>query len=605
MNILGSLRSLMKNCAYVTEPIQAYIIPSSDRHQNEYLRECDKRRDFISGFTGSAGTALVTEQHACLWTDGRYYLQASQEMDENWTLMKEGLPSTPTQEAWLRKTLPAGSRVGVDPWLISNATWKQLKAGLEADGLSLVSIAINLVDIVWQNRPCSINNPIIPLHFKYTGKTCHDKVEEVRKKMADNSANVLILTALDEIAWLLNLRGSDIEYNPVFFAYVAITNSSVNLFVDETKLSTAVSDHFKSESLDVSFFPYDKIENHLIGFVKETQGKIWLNKGSCFLLHSLIPEARHFVDISPVCLMKAVKNEVEAQGLRNCHVRDAAALCCYFSWLEKNINLSTITEVTGADKLETLRSNQKDYMGPSFDTISSVGPNGAVIHYKPSAQTARKITVDELYLCDSGGQYRDGTTDVTRTLHFGTPTAYEKECFTRVLKGQIALATAIFPSLIKGNCLDSYPRKYLWDVGLDYQHGTSHGIGHFLNVHEGPMGISWRIYPDDPGLQEGMFLSNEPGYYEDGKFGIRLENIVQVVKASTPHNFNNRDFLTFETVTFVPIQTKMIDGSLLNPSEVRYINDYHEQCRKMVEPLLKEMNETEGLEWLQRETVPL
>lgn len=290
--------------------------------------------------------------------------------------------------------------------------------------------------------------------------------------------------------------------------------------------------------------------------------------------------------------------------MRSSHERDGAALVRFFSWLEREVTSGIKhTELSAADQLEQFRSEMDLYAGLSFETISASGPNGAIVHYHCTKETDAPITTDQLYLCDSGGQYLDGTTDVTRTLHFGTPTDYEKECFTRVLKGQMSLGCAIFPEKIKGNCLDSFARRFLWDVGLDYQHGTGHGIGHYLNVHEGPMGISWRSYPEDPGLQSGMFLSNEPGYYEDGKFGIRLENIVQVVEAKNTKKPDTRKFLTFETVTMCPIQIKMICKEMLSGEEIKMFNDYHEMVRKKLSSLLTPY--PDALAWLQKETNPI
>ncbi|KAK6639078.1 hypothetical protein RUM43_007348 [Polyplax serrata] len=604
--VLKKLRMLMKNITYVNEPLNAYIITDCDSHSSEYLADCDKRRDFVSGFTGSSGTAIVTDEHACLWTDGRYFIQASKELDSNyWTLMKEGSPSTPTQEAWLVQNLPEGSKVGVDPRLMPYNKWVPLQTELESSGLTLIPVTNNLIDIIWENKPNPPCSLLEPLPLKYSGKTSKVKVDDVRETMKEKKANVLVLTALDEIAWLLNIRGSDIEFNPVFFSYAAVTHTNVHLFIDMVKITPSVKAHFSSEGVDIVIHPYEQIQEFMCSVVEKETGRIWISHDSNYTLVSLIPEKRRLTQISPVSPMKAIKNEVESQGLINCHIRDAAALCCYFAWLENNVGTQTITEVSGAEKLEEFRKKLDDYIGLSFTTISSVGPNAAITHYRPEKGADRVITTEEVYLCDSGAQFRDGTTDVTRTLHFGSPKEFERECFTRVLKGQIYLATAIFPSKIKGNHLDTLARKYLWDVGLDYMHGTGHGIGMYLNVHEGPMGISWRPYPDDPGLQEGMFLSNEPGFYQENEFGIRLENIVRIVKADPPHNFKNRGFLTFETVTMVPIQRKMLIPNMLTEKEVAYLNAYHTECREKVGPLLKKMGEKEALDWLNKETMPI
>ncbi|XP_044267997.1 xaa-Pro aminopeptidase 1 [Tribolium madens] len=605
-NLLKQLRGLMQNPQYVTETINAYIIPSNDAHNSEYLADCDMYRGFISGFTGSAGTAIVTEKEALLWTDGRYFLQASQQLDSNWTLMKEGIPSTPSQSDWLCKNLPSGSRVGVDPKLYTHHIWMPLQSRLAQAGHKLVPVNKNLVDVLWGDRPSRPTNPVRPLGLEFAGKTVGEKLGKVRGDMEREKVDFLVLTALDEIAWLLNLRGSDIEYNPVFFSYVVVHKDKFTVFLDPKQTTDEIKQHLTKEAgNNYEIKPYAEIVNYLKQNSTKIEGFVWFSENASYALTSLIPSKSLLTEITPIPLLKAVKNPTEIKGMRNAHLKDGAALCCYFSWLEKNVKNGGITEVSGAKKLDEFRAQQADFVGPSFATISSVGPHGAIIHYHPESETDVPITIDTLYLCDSGGQYKDGTTDVTRTFHFGTPTEYEKECFTRVLKGQIKLATSIFPSKIKGNYLDSFAREFLWEVGLDYAHGTGHGIGSYLNVHEGPMGISWRLIADDPGLESGMFLSNEPGYYEDGKFGIRLEDIVQIVPANPPHNFNDRGFLTFETITFCPKQTKLILVDLLTDKELAYLNAYHQQCRDMLGPILEKQGQVEAKDWLWKETEPL
>ncbi|GJQ83847.1 hypothetical protein Trydic_g5704 [Trypoxylus dichotomus] len=606
-SLLKQLRELMQNPRYVGSPLNAYIVPSNDAHNSEYLADCDKRRAFLSGFTGSAGTAIVTHDHACMWTDGRYYLQASQEMDLNWTLMKEGIPGTPTQGDWLSKTLPSGSKVGVDPNLLMYNKWMPLKSELETAGHKLVPIEQNLIDIIWEDKPSVPCNPVKPLGLEFTGKSIYEKFEKIQEQMVNKKASVLVLTALDEIAYFLNLRGCDIQYNPVFFSYVLITKTGYVLFIDPQKYTPEIEQHLSKETGKVNFEirNYNEIIPSIRAMIEKPEGFAWLSEDSAYALTNLVPSKHLLTELTPIALMKAVKNPVEIKGMKNAHVKDGIALCSYFSWLEKNIDKEVITEVSGSDKLTEFRSLQGDFMGPSFTTISSVGPHAAIIHYQPDKTTDVRITRDSVYLCDSGGQYRDGTTDVTRTFHFGTPSDFEKECYTRVLKGQIQFATMVFPSKIKGNCLDSFARQHLWKVGLDYGHGTGHGIGAYLNVHEGPMGVSWRYIADDPGLESGMFLSNEPGYYEDGKFGFRIEDIVVIVPAETPHNFNNRGFLTFETVTLAPIQTKMICIEMLTEDEIRHLNSYHQKCRDVLGPILDGQGLSEVKEWLWKETEPI
>lgn len=605
---LTRLRKYMKDEATtgVETSLSAYIVPSRDAHNSEYLADCDQRRAFISGFDGSAGTAIITAKDALMWTDGRYYLQAAAQMDGNWTLMKEGHADTLSKGDWLEAYLEPGATVGVDPFLMPVSEYSDLKRKLS--NLRLVSVERNLVDLVWgcSLQPGRPDKPIMPLELDFTGQSWEEKVGLVRMKMKEKKADVLILSALDDVAWLLNLRGSDIVYNPVFFSYVSITPHRVYLYVNEVQITDAVRRHLKPQ-MDannvVEIKPYDAIKGYLSGLKGK---KIWLSNHASQGLVSLSTSAnKTMLEVTPVCLMKAVKNKVELEGFSNSHIRDAAALCSYFAWLEKQIPSGTVTEISGAEQLALLRAEMQHFVGLSFETISAAGPNGAIIHYKPTEDTNRTLTTEELYLVDSGGQYKDGTTDVTRTVHFGTPREVEKECFTRVLQGQIRVAKAVFPDKLKGNCLDSLARMALWEVGLDYAHGTGHGVGHYLNVHEGPMGISWRPYPDDPGLTEGMILSDEPGYYKDGEFGIRIENLVKIVKADTPYRHQNKDFLTFENLTVVPVQTKMINPGLLSQEEIHYINQYHQMCRDQVGPLLREMGKKDGLRWLIRETEPI
>ncbi|KAJ3300513.1 hypothetical protein HK104_011019 [Borealophlyctis nickersoniae] len=601
---LAKLREVMQ-----AHGVQAYVIPSEDAHQSEYIADCDARRAFISGFTGSAGLAVVTLSEAALWTDGRYFLQASKQLDHNWILQKTGLPDVPTKEEWLIKVLPKQSKVGIDPKLLTVGAARLLKEALNKEDHTLVAIHENLVDKVWANRPPRPVNPVTVLPIKYAGRSADEKIKVLREEIEKRKTWGFVVNALDEIAWLFNLRGSDIAYNPVFFSYALVTATEVTLYVDETKLSAEVKEHLGK---GVQLRPYESIFEDLPkAAVKSQVGeggqKLWVGSGCSFALQEVLGGEK-FVEESrsPVMVSKAIKNDVELEGFRQCHIRDAAALCQYFAWLEQELvekKNTKISEVDGADVLEGLRSKQADFVGLSFDTISSTGPNGAIIHYKPERGSCADIRVDQLYLCDSGGQYRDGTTDVTRTLHFGTPTQEEKEAFTRVLKGHIQLDMAVFPKTTTGYLLDVIARVPLWKAGLDYRHGTGHGVGSFLNVHEGPQGIGTRINYNDIHLEPGMTVTNEPGFYKDGAFGIRIENVMLIRNADTPYNFGDRGYFGFEHVTVVPIQTKLIDTGLLTGEERDWINAYHKECLEKVGPLLEKGSL--GLKWLEKETRPI
>lgn len=404
---------------------------------------------------------------------------------------------------------------------------------------------------------------------------------------------------------LFNLRGSDIESNPVFFSYAIITETEVLFFINPSRITAEILTHFDTNNVKVTIKPYDDIAATLEKLAADTDGKVWVSSTSSQLLTDLVPREKRVSEITPIQVMKAIKNEVEAQGMRDSHVRDGVALVQYFAWLENEVlNKRTVTEISGADKLEEFRQKGDRFMGLSFGTISGSGPHASIIHYGATPETDREITDQEMYLCDSGAQYLDGTTDVTRTWHFGEPTDFERECFTRVFKGQWQMGTLVFPNKSKGRALDSLARKFLWDYGLDYGHGTGHGIGSFLNVHEGPMGIGTRDYPDDPGLQVNMFLSNEPGYYEDGEFGIRIEDIVQIVPANVPKDFSGRGALSFYTVTLCPIHTKLIKVEMLTNEERTGLNAYHQRVWDTLSPLI-DPTDLLTLNWLRKETNPI
>lgn len=620
-HLLKKLRAFMQ--ASSAGSIHAYIVPSGDAHQSEYIADCDARRQFITKFTGSAGVAVITLDKAALWTDGRYHLQAAQQIDPaSWTLMKDGLPDTPTRGDWLKDNLETGNKVGADPMLLSHDSWKKLSKELRVRDITLVAVSENLVDKVWQDssallsgdtpRPARPCNKLIHLDISITGKEWTTKVTELRDELKKKKCGAIVLTALDEIAWLLNLRGSDIAYNPVFFAYCIVTLSKVVLFIEKAKLTPEVEKSIEAcygecpsaDKMCVNIEPYESVISYIEKSLVPTSGdSIWLSGGSSEAIFSSIPKLRRFVQASPVAKAKAIKNSVEIQNMKNCHVRDAAALCEYLAWLEQMVEQNPnghdrLWEIPGADYLEACRKQQEHFMGLSFPSISSCGPNGAIIHYHPEESSKRPIGKDELYLIDSGAQYLDGTTDVTRTVHFGQPSAEERESFTLVLKGHIQLAKAVFPRRAKGSQLDTMARQYLWRAGLDYLHGTGHGVGMFLNVHEGPSSISPRTSPDDPGLEAGQILSNEPGFYQNGKYGIRIESLVVTQPFNAKYNFNDLGFLNFDTITLVPIQLKMIDLSLMTDDELDWLNQYHKTCREVVGAHLDKTGKAEVKKWL-------
>ncbi|XP_024993526.1 probable Xaa-Pro aminopeptidase P [Cynara cardunculus var. scolymus] len=610
--------------------IDAYIIPSQDAHQSEFIAECYMRRAYISGFTGSAGTAIVTRHKAALWTDGRYFLQAEKQLSSSWTLMRAGNWGVPNTTEWLNDVLAPGGRIGIDPFLFSSDAVNELKEAVAKSSHELVYLYdVNLVDEVWKEaRPMPPNEPIRVHDHKYAGVDVSTKLSNLRSELTDAGSSAIVISMLDEIAWLLNLRGNDVPHSPVFYAYLIVEIDAAKLFVDNSKVTPEVMDYLKKAGIELRSYEsiLSEIESlaargaHLwldttsvnaaiastyaIACNKFTEnlgskskGKDFATRGSNRL--SSAPCA--LCKSSPVSLAKAVKNHAELEGMRNSHLRDAAALAQFWSWLEEAVNKNVIlTEVEVADKLLEFRSSQVGFVDTSFDTISGSGANGAIIHYRAEPDSCSIVDAHKLFLLDSGAQYLDGTTDVTRTVHFGEPSERQKECFTRVLQGHIALDQAVFPENTPGFVLDAFARSSLWKVGLDYRHGTGHGVGAALNVHEGPQSISFRFGNMTPMLK-GMIVSNEPGYYEDHAFGIRIENLLFVKEIDTPNHFGGITYIGFEKLTFVPIQTKLVDLSLLSAAEIDWLNDYHSQVWEKVSSLV----DGSAREWLWNNTRPV
>ncbi|KAK8845374.1 hypothetical protein IAR55_006087 [Kwoniella newhampshirensis] len=639
---LTQLRELMKE-----QSIDAYVVPSEDAHASEYLAPCDARRAFITGFTGSAGCAVITQTDARCWTDGRYWLQAQKQLGQGWSLMKTGLPETPTWGQWLKSDLPPSSRIGIDSTLIPYSETTTLQSSLQFS--DLVAIDTNLIDQIWTppSRPSRPANPIFHLSDEFTGETVAQKLGRLRAKLKKIGSPGLVVGSLDEIAWLFNLRGSDIPYNPVFFAYAILTRDDCTLFAHSASLDDTVRKYLQNNG--VAVLDYSKIWSVLENWQKQlkvdriqppsgpdvemergeakrakleedgTDGakrderekeekvvktdKVLIGTKTSWAVAKAVGEDNVEVRRSMIEEFKAKKNATEIEGFRQSHIRDGVALVRYFAWLEDVLNQGeTWTEYDAATVLEEYRKENKWFKGLSFETISSTGPNAAIIHYAPPEQGSAVIEKDQMYLCDSGAQYLDGTTDVTRTFHFGTPTEEQKRAFTRVLQGHIALDTVIFPQGTTGYVLDILARRALWSDGLDYRHSTSHGVGSFLNVHEGPHGVGQRPAYNEVALHEGMVMSNEPGYYADGKWGIRIEGIDVIGRAETRENFGGKGWLGLEQVTMCPIQTTLIDLSLLTQPEKDWLNAYHSEVLEKLSPLVKETGDARAFAWLERES---
>lgn len=592
-------------------------MPSEDAHSSEYIAPTDARRAFISGFSGSAGTAIIAAEKAALATDGRYFNQAGRQLDSNWELLKQGLQDVPTWQEWTIEQAEGGKTVGVDPTTITAPEGRKLAEKIKKKGgKELIAVAENLVDKVWgKDKPSRPNESVRVLELEYAGKKFQEKIEELRKELDKKKAAGFVVSMLDEIAWLFNLRGNDIPYNPVFFSYAVITPTTATLYIDESKLPQNAKAHLAG----ITIRPYHDIFSDIATLAAEnptangdgqpnTPKRKYLisTKASWALSRSLGGDENVDEVRSPIGDAKAIKNSTELEGMRKCHIRDGAALIEYFAWLEHQLiaEKAQLDEVQAADKLESIRSKHDKFVGLSFDTISSTGPNAAVIHYTPERGNCSTIDPTKIYLCDSGAQYLDGTTDTTRTLHFGTPTPKEIEAYTLVLKGNISLELATFPKGTSGFALDTLARQYLWRHGLEYRHGTGHGIGSYLNVHEGPIGIGTRIQYSEVPLSIGNVLSNEPGYYEDEAFGIRIENVIMVKQVETKHRFGDKPFLGFEHVTMVPHCRRLIDVGVLTKEEKEFVNAYHREVWEKTS-LFFENDDAKTLEWLRRETEPL
>uniref|UniRef100_A0A8B9UI92 Xaa-Pro aminopeptidase 2 n=1 Tax=Anas zonorhyncha TaxID=75864 RepID=A0A8B9UI92_9AVES len=595
---LAALRDTMR-----AHSAHAYIVPSTDAHMSEYIAERDSRLGWLTGFTGSAGTVVVTLDRAALWTDSRYWTQAERQLDCNWELQRTTWIKSIGQ--WILEWVPAGGNVSLDPFLFSIDTWNSYSQALQGSGRALVPIETNLVDQVWgDQRPPPASNEIYSLPAEFTGSSWQEKVTGIRQQMEEHtrSPTALLLSGLEETAWLFNLRGDDIPYNPVFYSYTLLTSTNISLFVDEGRLMAEARQSLRGACpgpLCVELHNYSQARAHLQRYA---QGNVtvWLGtEYTTYGLYGVIPQEKLLEDsYSPVMLAKAVKNSKEQELLRAAHVRDAVAVIQYLLWLEQTVPQGQVDEFLGARHIDALRRAQQHNRGPSFESISASGLNAALAHYSPSNTTRRKLSVDEMYLADTGGQYLDGTTDITRTVHWGTPTPLQKEAYTRVLMGNIDLSRLVFPPNTAGRNVEAFARRALWDVGLNYGHGTGHGIGNFLSVHEWPVGFQSNNVP----LAAGMFTSIEPGYYRDGEFGIRIEDVALVVEAQTKHPTGEEPFLTFEVVSLVPYDRNLIDVSLLSQEQIKYLNAYYETIRARVGPELQRQQLEEEYRWLQRNT---
>lgn len=581
LSSLDELRALMRK-----HNIGYYLVLTQDQHDSEYVAAADMRRAFISGFTGSAGVAIIGLDFAELSTDGRYYLQASKELGPEWTLRKEGSPGV---EPWYKAVCARANEsrldIGVDPKFISLSLVEAIQT-LLVDA-NIVPIQEDLVDQVWKHKPAEPNGAVFEHSIEYAGEARQSKIQRLRSELRKKNCSYIVLFALDEIAWLLNLRGSDIEYNPVFKSYAIVSQTTVELFVDEDKIKDVYLTGVKTS-------PYDSVFSRISAGVSEkTPIRVWIPSGSSWALSNACTH-EIYTEISPVKLFKTVKNHAEIDGARSAQVKCGTTFVQLFNWLEHQLSTGKkVSEWDAAEKLLWFREKQPKFKGLSYETISSVGPNAAMNHYAPTKDTKFNLSRHDIYLLDAGCQFLDGTTDTTRTVHFGDPTSSEIEAFTLVLKGHIALASAVFRHGTTGNDLDVLARQYLWQQGLDYRHGTGHGVGSFLNVHEPPAGFGGSSSYGNIPLEIGNIISNEPGFYVDNQFGVRIESLLLVTEAKTHAHFGGQRFYCFETITTVPIALNLINISLLTAKERQWLNSYNKFAKQQLWPNLSE----EEREW--------
>lgn len=589
MNIrdrVEKLRGLMR-----ANQIDAYIIPSYDAHQSEYVAEHWKGREWISGFTGSAGTVVITLEDAGLWSDGRYYIQAEKQLEGSGIrLFRMVDPGVPFYSEWLAEVLQEGSVVGFDGHVFSVNMVKRMEKDLAAKRITL-KMDQDFIGELWEDRP-EIPAAALFIHdIKYAGKSRVDKLNEVRKEMKEQGANYYVLTSLDDIAWLLNIRGSDVPNNPVVIANVIVAEHTCYLFVDAGKVAAA--DQAELEADGVQLKAYEDIQLLLRELSSGDTVIFDANKTNSRLYNAISSDTKKIEHPDITTNLKAIKNEVEIQNLRSCEVKDGIAMVKFIKWLKNAVDKEDITEIAAEEKLEEFRSEQEGHVGPSFDTIAGYGEHAALMHYKATKESQFTLRNEGLFLVDSGGQYYDGTTDITRTIVLGPLTDEQKRDFTLVLKGFIALSSVKYLYGATGSNLDVLARQPIWQYGIDYKCGTGHGVGFFLNVHEGPQSIRTGINPVV--LEKGMIITNEPGIYLEGKYGIRTENMMLVVE---DEKTEFGQFMRFEALTYCPVDLSGIQLDLLTESEKQWLNHYHQEVYAKLAPYLND----EERAWLREET---
>ena len=578
----------------VRQKLDGFVVPLTDEHMSEYVGAYAQRLAWLTGFQGSAGSAVVLPQEAAIFVDGRYTLQVREQVDgAHWQY--ESVPQTSIAD-WLRDHAGQGARIGYDPWLHTRAWVKQATEALADRGAELVAVDTNPVDAVWPDRPVPSDAKLVVHEDRFSGQSAAEKRAAMADWLTEKKADAVVLSALDSIAWTFNVRGKDVERTPVALAYAIVhADATADLYVAPEKMDEAVAKH-----LGNAVRIHDRAA--FADALADLDGKTVVadpERAVAAIFNGLDAGGATILSLrDPAVLPKAIKNDTEVAGHKAAQARDGAALSRFLHWIAVEAPKGDLTELSASDRLEAFRKDTGLLEDLSFDTISGAGPNGAVVHYRVEEKTNRPIELNSLYLVDSGGQYRDGTTDVTRTLAIGTPTEEMRRRFTLVLKGHIALARAVFPKGTRGGQLDALARQYLWAEGLDYAHGTGHGVGSFLSVHEGPQRIATFGGGDEP-LAAGMILSNEPGYYKTGEYGIRIENLVLVGERDVPGA--EKPMLGFETLTFAPIDRTLIATEILSDAERAWLDAYHAAVLDLVGPQL----EGDALAWLKAACAPL
>lgn len=583
---IAKLKELMKE-----RGIDYYIIPSADYHQSEYVGDYFKGREWISGFTGSAGTVVVTQNEVGLWTDGRYFIQAEKQLQGSGiTLFKMGEEGVPTFIQYIVNNIQSGETLGFDGKVLATNTVLDFEAKFKDKKVNF-NFEFDLVGEIWRDRPSLPASQVFVLEEKFTGESVEKKLTRVRNILEEENCDVNIITSLDDIAWIFNIRGNDVKNNPVNLAYAAITVDKAVLYIGEEKLNSEVEKYLYKNGVEVR--DYFEIYEDMERVSNSNIIMMDLNKVNYTIFKKLNPEIKVINRSNPSTIMKACKNKVELENLRNSHVKDGVAVTKFMYWLKNSIGKEEITEMSATQKLESFRKEQELYIEPSFDTIAAYESNAAMMHYKSTPETDRRLEAKNLFLVDSGGQYFDGTTDITRTFVLGECSEELKKHFTLVLKGMINLSKVKFLYGVTGTNLDILARQALWNIGIDYKCGTGHGVGFLLNVHEGPQGI--RVQYNSQVLEEGMNVTNEPGVYIAGSHGIRLENELIVQKAEKTE-FGQ--FMKFETMTYAPLDLDGVIKELLSKEEIEYLNNYHQMVYEKVSPYLT----LEEKEWLKEYT---